>query len=138
MAKSQTGERPRMTEKVLIVTQPDDVILDGFRLLLVDLDSEQMKIISDVLLEIKSSATVITYMWGSNDDSYWLLDKKAKSNLIIFNANSQNELIVGYIAAQKNSHYFGTLKTLAQANAKAIYASEDCKSLITLNLNNYE
>jgi hypothetical protein len=138
MAKSQTGKRSGMTEKVLVVTQPDDVVLDGFRLLLVDLDSEQTKIISDVLLEISSPYTIITYMWGSNDNSYWLLDKKAKSNLIIFNANSQNELIVGYIAAQKNSHYFGTLKILAQANAKAIYASEDCKSLITFNLNNHE
>ena len=138
MAKSQTGKRLGMTEKVLVVTQPDDVVLDGFRLLLVDLDSEQTKIISDVLLEISSPYTIITYMWGSNDNSYWLLDKKAKSNLIIFNANSQNELIVGYIAAQKNSHYFGTLKILAQANAKAIYASEDCKSLITFNLNNHE
>ena len=127
-----------MTGKVLVVTTPDDVMLDGFRLLLVDLDADQTKTISDSLLKISSDTSVITYMWGSNDDSYWLLDKKAKSDLIIFNANSQNELIVGYMAAQKNSHYFGTLKTLAPANAKAIYASEDCESLITFNLNNHE
>jgi hypothetical protein len=127
-----------MTGKVLVVTTPDDVMIDGFRLLLVDLDADQTKTISDSLLKISSDTSVITYMWGSNDDSYWLLDKKAKSDLIIFNANSQNELIVGYMAAQKNSHYFGTLKTLAQANAKAIYASEDCESLITFNLNNHE
>jgi hypothetical protein len=127
-----------MTGKVLVVTTPDDVVLDGFRLLLVDLDADQTKTVSDSLLKISSDTTVVTYMWGSNDDSYWLLDKKAKSDLIIFNANSQNELIVGYMAAQKNSHYFGTLKTLAQANAKAIYASEDCESLITFNLNNHE
>ena len=127
-----------MTGKVLVVTTPDDVIIDGFRLLLVDLDADQTKTISDSLLRISSDTSVITYMWGSNDDSYWLLDKKAKSDLIIFNANSRNELIVGYMAAQKNSHYFGTLKTLAQANAKAIYASEDCESLITFNLNNHE
>jgi hypothetical protein len=127
-----------MTGKVLVVTTPDDVMIDGFRLLLVDLDADQTKTISDSLLKILSDTSVITYMWGSNDDSYWLLDKKAKSDLIIFNANSQNELIVGYMAAQKNSHYFGTLKTLAQANAKAIYASEDCESLITFNLNNHE
>ena len=127
-----------MTGKVLVVTTPDDVMIDGFRLLLVDLDADQTKTISDSLLKISSDISVITYMWGSNDDSYWLLDKKAKSDLIIFNANSQNELIVGYMAAQKNSHYFGTLKTLAQANAKAIYASEDCESLITFNLNNHE
>jgi hypothetical protein len=127
-----------MTGKVLVVTTPDDVVLDGFRLLLVNLDADQTKTVSDSLLKISSDTTVITYMWGSNDNSYWLLDKKAKSDLIIFNANSQNELIVGYMAAQKNSHYFGTLKTLAQANAKAIYASEDCESLITFNLNNHE
>ena len=127
-----------MTGKVLVVTTPDDVMIDGFRLLLVDLDADQTKTISDSLLKISSDTSVITYMWGSNDDSYWLLDKKAKSDLIIFNANSQNELIVGYMAAQKNSLYFGTLKTLAQANAKAIYASEDCESLITFNLNNHE
>ena len=127
-----------MTGKVLVVTTPDDVMIDGFRLLLVDLDADQSKTISDSLLKISSDTSVITYMWGYNDDSYWLLDKKAKSDLIIFNANSQNELIVGYMAAQKNSHYFGTLKTLAQANAKAIYASEDCESLITFNLNNHE
>ena len=127
-----------MTGKVLVVTTPDDVMIDGFRLLLVDLDADQTKTISDSLLKISSDTSVITYMWGSNDDSYWLLDKKAKSDLIIFNANSQNELIVGYMAAQKNSHYFGTLKTLAPANAKAIYASEDCESLITFNLNNHE
>ena len=127
-----------MTGKVLVVTTPDDVMIDGFRLLLVDLDADQTKTISDSLLKISSDTSVITYMWGSNDDSYWLLDKKAKSDLIIFNANSQNQLIVGYMAAQKNSHYFGTLKTLAQANAKAIYASEDCESLITFNLNNHE
>jgi len=127
-----------MTGKVLVVTTPDDVMIDGFRLLLVDLDADQTKTISDSLLKISSDTSVITYMWGSNDDSYWLLDNKVKSDLIIFNANSQNELIVGYMAAQKNSHYFGTLKTLAQANAKAIYASEDCESLITFNLNNHE
>jgi len=127
-----------MTGKVLVVTPPDDVVLDGFRLLLVDLDADQTKTVSDCLLKISSVTPVITYLWGANDNVDWLLDKKIKSDLIIFNANSQNELIVGYIAAQKNSHYFGTLKTLAMANAKAIYASEDCESLLKLHIDNHE
>lgn len=127
-----------MTDKVLIVTPPDDILIDGFRLLLVDLNNDQTKIISDCLLNISSKSTVITYLWTTNDNTNWLLDKKIRSDLIIFNANSQNELIVGYIAAQKNSHYFGTLKTLAMANAKAIYASEDCESLLKLNIDNHE
>jgi hypothetical protein len=127
-----------MTEKVLVVTPPDDVMLDGFRLLLVDLNADQTKTVSDSLLNISSDITIITYLWTSKDSVDWLLDKKIKSNLIIFNADSQNDLIVGYIAAQKKSHYFGTLKSLGGANAKAIYASDDCESLITFNLNNHE
>jgi hypothetical protein len=127
-----------MTDKVLIVTPPDDILIDGFRLLLVDLNNDQTKIISDCLLNISSKLTVITYLWTTNDNTNWLLDKKIRSDLIIFNADSQNEMIVGYIAAQKNSHYFGTLKTLAMANAKAIYASEDCESLLKLNIDNHE
>lgn len=127
-----------MTDKVLIVTPPDDILIDGFRLLLVDLNNDQTKIISDCLLNISSKLTVITYLWTTNDNTNWLLDKKIRSDLIIFNADSQHEMIVGYIAAQKNSHYFGTLKTLAMANAKAIYASEDCESLLKLNIDNHE
>ena len=127
-----------MTDRVLIVTPPDDVLIDGFRLLLVDLNVEQTKTISDSLLNTHSKSTIITYLWTNKDNTDWLLDKKIKSDLIIFNADSHNELIVGYIAAQKNSHYFGTLKTLAIANAKAIYASEDCESLLKLNIDNHE
>jgi hypothetical protein len=127
-----------MTDKVLVVTPPDDVLIDGFRLLLVDLNVDQTKTISDSLLNISSNSTVITYLWTTKDSTDWLLDKKIKSDLIIFNADSQHELIVGYIAAQKNSHYFGTLKTLANANARVIYASEDCESLLKLHIDNHE
>jgi hypothetical protein len=127
-----------MTAKVVVVTAPDDVLIDGFRLLLIDLDAEQTKIISDSLLNLKSQHDIITYLWSSDHDTDWLLDKKSKSNLIIFNADSANSLIIGYICAQKNSHYFGTLRNLSRANAKAIYASEDCESLLNLTINNYE
>lgn len=127
-----------MTSSVVLVTPPDDTTADGFRLLLVDLDVVQTKIISDCLLQLNSRAMVITYLWDHNShDVSWLLDKKLKSDLIIFNAASANQLIVGYMAAQRNSHYFGTLKTLATVNARTIYASEDCESLLKFNLDNY-
>ena len=44
-----------MTDKVLVVTPPDDVLIDGFRLLLVDLDADQTKIISNNLLNLVSN-----------------------------------------------------------------------------------
>jgi hypothetical protein len=110
-----------MTDKVLLVTPPDDVLIDGIRILLVDLIPEQQQIISDALNQIESIPNVILYIWNSTNDSNWLLDKKSKSNAIIFNADSENDVIIGYMAAQSNSHYFGTLKILSMVNNSTIY-----------------
>jgi hypothetical protein len=121
-----------MADKVLVVTSPDDVLIDGYRILVTGLTPEQSKVLSDTLLKIKYTGNVILYLWDSGDTE-WLLDKKHKSNLIIFNADHENQALVGYMTAQKNSHYFGHLKFLASANAKAIYASEDLEHLLTLN-----
>jgi len=126
-----------MTDKVVVVTSPDDVLIDGYRILIVGLTSEQSKVISDTLLSIDYNDNVILYIWESGD-SDWLLDKKHKSNLIIFNADHDNQILVGYMAAQKNSHYFGYLKFLASVNAKSIYASEDVGQLLTNSLNTYD
>lgn len=120
-----------MADKVLVVTSPDDVLLDAYRILVVGLNPEQSKVISDTLLKIKYSGNVVLYLWDSGDAD-WLLDKKHKSDLIIFNADHENQALVGFMTAQKNAHYFGQLKFLASANAKAIYASEDLEQLLTL------
>ena len=127
-----------MTDKVIVATPPDDVFIDGFRLLLVDLDNAQSKIVSDTLLNLSLDSNVIVYLWTSSDPISWLLDKRSKSNLIIFNADSANELVVGYLSAQKKSHYFGNLKLLAGANSSVLYALEDCTNLIKSNIDNYE
>jgi hypothetical protein len=127
-----------MADKVLVVTSPDDVLIDGYRLLVVDLDTEQSKLLSDTLLNISYNNNIILYVWNTGDNIDWLLDKKHKSNCVIFNANSENDIIIGYMAAQKNSYYIGNLKSLSRANPRTIYASEDLKNLINLNLNQYE
>ena len=119
-----------MTERVLIVTDPDDTVLDGFRMMTVDLDSEQSQAVSTSLLNIKLSTRIILYCWNSDHSTHWFLDKKSKCDLIVFNANSYNDLIVGYLSAQPNSHYFGNLRLLAGANNSRIYAQEDCQLLL--------
>ena len=72
----------------------------------------------------------------------WLLTVKPKANLIIFNADSSAngaiELIIGYMAAQSNSYYFGTLRDLNKVNDSIIYAKEDLKKLFLNTLENYE
>ena len=110
-----------MTDKVLLVTAPDDVLVDGIRLLLVDIIPEQQQIISDALSQLDNSTDIILYVWHNTNDTAWLLDKKPKSDAIIFNADGENDVIIGYMAAQSNSHYFGTLKILSMVNNSTIY-----------------
>ena len=126
----ETTKRYQMTEAVLIVTEPDDTVLDGYRILLADLTSEQSQTVSASLLNISLSDRVVLYSWNSSNNIEWLLDKKAKSDLILFNADSYNDILAGYLSAQKNSYYFGNLKLLAGANNSRIYAQEDCQKLL--------
>jgi hypothetical protein len=119
-----------MTEQVLIVTEPDDTVLDGYRILLVDLNVEQNQAVSLSLLNISLPSRVVLYSWNGSNSIEWLLDKKTKCDLIVFNADSHNELLVGYLAAHPNSYYFGQLRLLAGANNSRIYGQEDCQSTL--------
>ena len=119
-----------MTDKVILVTPPDDILVDAVRFLLVDLTRDQTQHISDTLARLDSFKTIVLYMWNSNDSVEWLLDKKLKSQGILFNADSDNDLITGYMAAQPNAHYFGTLRSLGNANNRAIYNIDQIYNLM--------
>ena len=108
-----------MNSKVVLVTDPDDVAYDGVRLLLVNLTADQTQLLSTALSKIHNLPMVVLYIWN-NSSSDWLFDKKHKSQHIIFNAEHENQLITGYMSAQRNSSYFGILKNLAKVNTKAI------------------
>jgi len=131
-----------MTNSVIVVTPPDDTLLDGVRIALVDLAPDQTQIISDSLKEINNNNRVILYYWKMGNPVDWLLNIKPKADLIIFNADAQAngaiELIIGYMAAQSNSYYFGTLRDLNKVNDSVIYSKEDLKELLLTTLENYE
>ena len=127
-----------MSDKVLLVTAPDDTPIDAIRILLVDLTPEHTQVISDALNEFTSIPNIVTYIWRTGDPVDWMLDKKHKSHCIIFNADCVNHMILGYMAAQSNSHYFGTLKTLQSVNNNAIYNVNDCVNLINNLIIRYE
>jgi len=59
------------------------------------------------------------------------LDKIQKSQIIIFNADSINQTLIGYVAGKMNSYYFGTLKSLNQVNNSVIYDVDHCKTILT-------
>lgn len=128
-----------MTDRVILVTPPDDVAAkDGVRILLVDLTSPQSKIVSDSINLLEDSQTLIVYSWTNGSDTQWLLDKKQKSQIILFNAESTNDLITGYITAQPNAHYFGILKSLHHANDCAIYDVTQLVDLLERTIKQYE
>lgn len=127
-----------MNSSAVVITPPDDLALEGTRILLVDLDSAQTQLISDALKNIDYTGRVILYFWKSIDDIDWMIDKKHKSSTIFFNADSSNDLVVGYMSAQPNSYYFGTLRSLSSVAGPAIGSIEQCMDILTRSIGDYE
>lgn len=124
-------------DNILVVTPPDDIHNDGFRLLLVDLTADQSQIVSDSLLNLKSIPPTVVYSWKSDDLDEWLLQKKKKSDLIIFNAESSKHLLIGYLSAQINTYYFGTLRTLSTVNNRELLNTDHCIELLDNYITQY-
>lgn len=126
-----------MTDKVFLVTEPDDIQIDGFRLLLLDLTDEQNQFVSTALKQLLITVNLVIYV-ANNSNIDWIVDKKNKCQLIIFNADSDNHLLIGYLSAFKNSHYFGNLKILSKVNNRVIYTVDDLVNLIEKTIGTYE
>lgn len=127
-----------MSDRILIVTAPDDIPLQGIRVAHVNLTSEQSGIVSSAMLQTTLPHTIINYVWTFNDPVNWLFDKITKCDLILFNANSPSELLIGWVSAQPQAHYFGTLKDLHIVNDQAIYSDEDILTLLEKISKHYE
>ncbi len=128
-----------MTDRILVITAPDDVSLDGIKILAVNLTQEQGQVVSNALLQFDNfNVNVINYVWKTGEDISWLLDKKSKSDVIIFNADVNDNTVTGYLSAQSKSCYFGTLKDLYLANDRAIYSIEDVLTLLEIIVKKHE
>ena len=123
-----------MSDQILVVTTPDDTLLQGIRIVHVELTEEQSSIVSNALFQTTLPHTIINYVWKMGDSISWLMDKIVKGDLIIFNASPKNngaiELIIGWVAAQPRSYYFGNLKDLHIVNNRAIYNADDILNLL--------
>ena len=128
-----------MSDKILVVTPPDDTLINGIRILHVELNEEQSVIVSSALMNSNTQHTVINYVWKMGDSVEWLMDKVIKSDFILFNADSPNngvtDLIIGYIAAQPNSYYFGNLRALNLVNSSVIYNSDQIINILENHTN---
>jgi hypothetical protein len=113
-----------MNEIITVVTPPDDFLEDGPRILLVGLEPHQTNLVSEALRRIDNQ-NFIVYMFDETSNAVeWMVDKKHKSSIILFNADMQDQTVAGYVSAQRNSYYFGTLKSIGIINKNAIYSIE--------------
>lgn len=119
-----------MTDKITIVTYPDDYLENGKRLLLVDLDLAQKELVSRAMLSVDTRDNLICYSYQSNEDIEWAVDKSLKSQLIVVNANSSNQVLVGYFLAKSNCYYLGDLKGLNNIIARVIYDSDQFVNIL--------
>lgn len=114
--------------KVTIVTPPDDILQDGVRVLTYDLNSTQNDIVSQAIRDVQKD--IIVYIAKATDTVQWTLDKKQKCSILILNAESENQTMVGYLAAQPNSYYLGNLKSLKDVNTRELTSIESIKQLM--------
>ena len=123
-----------MTSRIVLVTQPDDVFDLGKRILVADLSIEQSNELSEALKNLDTEDDIIVYKWMLGDDIKWCIDKIYKADLIFFNAESQNQTLSGFLAAQKNSAYFGNLMSLNSVNKSAVYDKDSCLNFLNQKL----
>jgi hypothetical protein len=124
-----------MSDKILLITEPDDSFLEGVRIFLYNLDPEQYGIFSLALLNFDSVPSTIVYNSNNSTNIQWLIDKLLKSDLIIFNANSENQQLVGYLCSKPNSYYFGELRDLSLVNNSVIFDVHQLKEILERRFN---
>lgn len=126
-----------MNNKIILITPPDDSVIEGIRIIAFNLSVEQTQFVSNVLNSLESFPNIVIYLTKSLDSHYFLL-QKPKCDIIIFNADTDDDMMNGFLAAQKNSCYFGNLKKLNKVNENAIYNEEQLLNILEESIKKYE
>lgn len=119
-----------MSEKIIVVTPPDDIWDDAERITLVDLNPEQSKTISDIITSVDITSNIVIYNFQHLNDEQWLVDKIQKSQLVFYNAESDNQLLVGYLLNNKNAYSLGVRRGLDFVNNRKILEQQEIRTMI--------
>lgn len=104
----------------MVVTPPDDVLIDAKRVLLFDPTVEQTQLISSCLSANDFGCDIVFYIWRLGDDLDWLFDKILKYDVAILNADTQDQGLLGYLFAKSNSYYIGNIRSLTNLKKSAV------------------
>jgi hypothetical protein len=127
---AKTERKANVKNKITIITSPDDISQDGVRILVYGCKEEHTLLISSVIYQLEECKPTIIYVCNGQNDSEWALDKKLKCSIIIFNADADDQTMIGYLAAQSNSYYFGQLRTLDVVNSNRIDSKEQLTKIM--------
>lgn len=127
---AKTERKANVKNKITIITSPDDISQDGVRILVYGCKEEHTLLISSVIYQLEECKPTIIYVSNGQNDSEWALDKKLKCSIIIFNADADDQTMIGYLAAQSNSYYFGQLRTLDVVNSNRIDSKEQLTTIM--------
>ena len=126
----KTQRKANVKNRITIITPPDDIAQDGVRILVYGCTKEQTLLISSVIYQLEECKPTIIYVSNGQNDSEWALDKKLKCSIIVFNAEADDQTMIGYLTAQSNSYYFGQLRTLKGVNNNRIDTEEQLTTII--------
>lgn len=102
------------------MTPPDDVLVDAKRILLFDPTIEQTQLISSCLSSNNFECDIVFYIWRSGEDIDWLLDKILKYDIVILNADTDHQSMLGYLFSKPDSYYMGNIRSLSKLKNSAI------------------
>lgn len=127
-----------MTNKVTVVTPPDDVLVDAKRILLFDPTVEQTQLISSCLSANDFGYDIVFYIWRFGEDTDWLLDKILKYDVAILNAETEEQGLLGYLFAKPNSYYMGNIRSLSKLKKSAVLDTDHLNSILKERLTDCE
>lgn len=127
-----------MSDQVIVVTPPDDILIEANRILLFDPTVEQTQLISQSLASLEFDVTVIFYIWRSGDDLEWLLDKALKYDLLILNAETIEQTMLGYLFSKPNSYYIGNIRSLSSLKNNQINDQDHLNTILKERLTHCE
>ena len=127
-----------MSDQVIVVTPPDDILIEANRILLFDPTVEQTQLISQSLASLEFDVTVIFYIWRSGDDLDWLLDKALKYDLLILNAETIEQTMLGYLFSKPNSYYIGNIRSLSSLKNNQINDQDHLNTILKERLTHCE
>ena len=95
-----------------------------------NLDQNQTQHFTKPLMEVADITPVICYFWNQEHSDQWLLDKIVKSDLIVYNAESEFRELVGFMKTHKKAYSIGNDRFFPDYNQRKINSYDQITNIV--------